>query len=142
MITANCADTRSQVATQPSIWDSEHIEDYKELYIHPEWENRSAFDPSCRWTFREENQVRRKVDWKIMVRRLQIFSMLKGQDVNSVKVWVCVMFAALNIDRSNISNAVSDNMLDDLGLTPVDYVSTRACWILGGENIPTNISRV
>ena len=49
--------------------------------------------------------------------------MLKGQSVNSVKVWVCVMFAALNIDRSNISNAVSDNMLDDLGLTPVDYVS-------------------
>lgn len=33
------------------------------------------------------------------------------------------MFAALNIDRGNISNAVSDNMLDDLGLTKGDYVS-------------------
>jgi hypothetical protein len=33
------------------------------------------------------------------------------------------MFAALNIDRGNISNAVSDDMLDDLGLTRVDYVS-------------------
>lgn len=33
------------------------------------------------------------------------------------------MFAALNIDRNNISNAVSDNMLDDLGLTRGDYVS-------------------
>lgn len=32
------------------------------------------------------------------------------------------MFAALNIDRNNISNAVSDNMLDDLGLTKADYV--------------------
>ena len=32
------------------------------------------------------------------------------------------MFAALNIDRSNIINAVSDNMLDDLGLTQSDYV--------------------
>ncbi|KAK1656833.1 major facilitator superfamily domain-containing protein [Colletotrichum godetiae] len=31
------------------------------------------------------------------------------------------MFAALNIDRNNISNAVSDNMLDDLGLTRGDY---------------------
>ena len=39
------------------------------------------------------------------------------------KTWVCVMFAALNMDRGNISNAVSDNMLDDLGLTHVDYVS-------------------
>ena len=35
------------------------------------------------------------------------------------------MFAALNIDRNNIANAVSDNMLDDLGLTRADYVSLR-----------------
>jgi hypothetical protein len=55
------------IATQPSIWDSNNIEEYKKLYIHPKWENASAFDPSFRWTFREENQVRRKVDWKIMV---------------------------------------------------------------------------
>ena len=33
------------------------------------------------------------------------------------------MFAALNINRNNISNAVSDNLLDDLGLTQSDYVS-------------------
>jgi len=32
------------------------------------------------------------------------------------------MFAALNIDRGNISNATSDNMLDDLGLTRGDFV--------------------
>lgn len=32
------------------------------------------------------------------------------------------MFAALNIDRNNITNAVSDNMLDDLGITQADYV--------------------
>jgi hypothetical protein len=32
------------------------------------------------------------------------------------------MFAALNIDRYNIKNAVSDNMLDDLGITKSDYV--------------------
>ncbi|KAH7380693.1 major facilitator superfamily domain-containing protein [Pyrenochaeta sp. MPI-SDFR-AT-0127] len=90
------------VATQSSIWDSENVEALKSLYIHPQWENWSAFDPSFRWTWREENEVRRKVDWKIMA-------------------WVCIMFAALNIDRNNISNAVSDNMLDDLGITRVDY---------------------
>lgn len=33
------------------------------------------------------------------------------------------MFASLDIDRGNISNAVSDNLLDDLGLTSIDYVS-------------------
>nr|XP_036580087.1 allantoate permease [Colletotrichum truncatum]KAF6787843.1 allantoate permease [Colletotrichum truncatum] len=99
------------IATQPSIWDSENLEEYKELYIHEQWENKTAFDPSFRWTWREERQVRRKVDWKIMV-------------------WCCIMFAALNIDRNNINNAVSDNMLDDLGLTRGDY------------NIGQTISRV
>ena len=90
------------VATQPSIWDANNVEELKSLHIHPQWENWSAFDPSFRWSWREENVVRRKVDWKIMV-------------------WVCIMFAALNIDRNNISNAVSDNMLDDIGITRVDY---------------------
>jgi hypothetical protein len=34
------------------------------------------------------------------------------------------MFSALNIDRNNIANAVSDNMLDDLGITQADYVGS------------------
>ena len=68
------------IATLPSIWDSENIEEYKALYIHPQWENWAAFDPSFIWTWKEEDAVRHKVDWKIMV-------------------WVCIMFAALNIDR-------------------------------------------
>ena len=96
-----CTD-HAQVATQPSIWDNNNVEELKNLYIHPQWENWSAFDPGFRWSWREENAVWRKVDWKIMV-------------------WVCIMFAALNIDRNNISNAVSDNMLEDIGITRVDY---------------------
>lgn len=55
-----------QIATQPSIWDSENVEEYKDRYIHPKWENMDAFDPNFRWTWREENAARRKVDWKIM----------------------------------------------------------------------------
>lgn len=54
------------------------------------------------------------------------------------------MFAALNIDRNNITNAVSDNMLDDLGLTQGDYVrcaldiraflpDPMACFSIDGE---------
>lgn len=42
----------------------------------------------------------------------------------TLQIWVFIMFAALNIDRSNIQNAVSDNMLDDLGITQSDYVSS------------------
>jgi hypothetical protein len=68
-----------KVATQPSLWDSENLEQYKELYIHPKWENWTAFDPSFRWTWREERVVRRKVDWTIMV-RVQL--RLEGKDTD------------------------------------------------------------
>lgn len=112
-----------QIATQPSIWDSDNVEEYKELYIHPQWENWSAFDPKFRWTWREERAVRRKVDWKIMV-SIQFRAGKRNLELaDGCQVWVCIMFAALNIDRNNISNAVSDNMLDDLDLTKADYVS-------------------
>lgn len=40
----------------------------------------------------------RRVDWKIMI-------------------WACIMFIGLEIDRANIQQAVSDNMLNDLGMT-------------------------
>ena len=36
------------------------------------------------------------------------------------------MFSALNIDRGNLSNALSDNLLDDIKLTQADYVSGAA----------------
>lgn len=97
------------------------MEEYKKLYIHPKWENLSAFDPKFRWTHREERAVRRKVDLKIMVCHLERTGSWSGA-LTLNKIWVCIMFAALNIDRGNIINAVSDNMLDDLGLTQSDYV--------------------
>lgn len=38
-----------------------------------------------------------------------------------VTSWVCLMFFALQIDRGNIAQALSDNMLADLNLTTNDY---------------------
>ncbi|ODN94327.1 hypothetical protein L198_05184 [Cryptococcus wingfieldii CBS 7118] len=91
------------IATQYSeLWDSDKVEEYKKIYIRDDWENIEAFDPSFRWTIKEEKQTRRAVDWKIML-------------------WVCVMFSALNIDRGNLSNATSDNILDDLNISTDDY---------------------
>lgn len=61
--------TLSQIATQPSVWDSEHAEEYKKLLVRSDWENIEAFDPEFRWTWREEKATRRAVDWKIFVCR-------------------------------------------------------------------------
>lgn len=61
-------------------------------------ENIHRFNPLARWSWREERAVVRRVDWKIMI-------------------WACIMFIGLEIDRANIQQAVSDNMLNDLGMT-------------------------
>jgi len=84
------------IATQPSVFDNpDALEEYMPT---DEWENFHRFDPDERWTWKEENRVVRKIDSKIMA-------------------FAAFMFMALELDRSNISQALSDNFLDDLGMT-------------------------
>ncbi|KAL4950728.1 major facilitator superfamily domain-containing protein [Aspergillus filifer] len=82
--------------------DSDVAERYRELYETAQYECRHVFEPDLTWSVGEERQIVRKIDWHVCL-------------------WACVMFFGLQVDRSNLVQAVSDNMLDDLGLSTNDY---------------------
>ena len=67
------------------------------MYEEADYECREAFDPAATWTEEEEKAVIRKIDFRACA-------------------WAIVMFFALQVDRGNLSQALADNMLDDLGL--------------------------
>uniref|UniRef100_A0A8H7KE44 Major facilitator superfamily (MFS) profile domain-containing protein n=1 Tax=Bionectria ochroleuca TaxID=29856 RepID=A0A8H7KE44_BIOOC len=84
---------------QPEV-GREHI--HSTVPPHDTYEGRHRFDPSASWSPEEERKVVRKTDWRLLT-------------------WLCVMFFGLQLDRGNLSNALADNLLDDLGLTTDDY---------------------
>ncbi|KAL0951757.1 hypothetical protein HGRIS_008429 [Hohenbuehelia grisea] len=88
------------VATQSSVFDDPaSLQAYRPP---PQYENAHRFDPDARWTWREEKRVVRKIDIRIMI-------------------WACVMFFGLDLDRGNVSQANTDNFLEDLNMTTNDF---------------------
>lgn len=71
---------------------------YRDLYERTRYECRHQFDPRFTWSNSEEKRVVWKNDWY-------------------VTFWAFIMFTALDFDRSNLQQALSDNFLDDLGMT-------------------------
>ncbi|KEQ68636.1 putative pantothenate transporter [Aureobasidium namibiae CBS 147.97] len=96
------ASDRSSIDARNPFKDPKVAEYYRTLYEEAQYESREAFDPEIEWTAAEEKSLVRRLDWHVCL-------------------WACVMFFALQLDRGNISQALSDNMLDDLGLTTNEY---------------------
>lgn len=66
------------------------------------YEGAHRFDPSATWTPEEEQALVRFLDWRVALP-------------------ACIMFFALQLDRGNITQAISDNMLGDLNMNTNDY---------------------
>lgn len=66
------------------------------------YEGRHRYDAKATWSTEEE---------KALIRRLDL----------RVCAWCCLMFFALQLDRGNITQALSDNMLNDLHINTNDY---------------------
>lgn len=103
-------DNPDAIATVRSVFDDPLLAKYYQP--HPDYENLTHFDPSARWTYREETAVRRKTDWTVLL-------------------WILVMFFGLNLDRGNLANAAADNLLDDLHLSTNDYNNAQNMYRIG-----------
>ncbi|RVD87829.1 uncharacterized protein DFL_002037 [Arthrobotrys flagrans] len=83
-----------------------------DLYVPIDtYEGRHRYDPTYEWDPKEEKRLVRKIDWKICS-------------------WACLMFFALQLDRGNIGQALSDNMLGDLKLNTDDFNTGQTIFLV------------
>ncbi|KAI3392000.1 hypothetical protein diail_6353 [Diaporthe ilicicola] len=95
--------------SEGGVWASGgNIENYQPI---PEYEGAHRYDPTFEWTESEEKRLVRRIDLKICA-------------------FVCLMFFCLQLDRGNITQALSDNMLEDLGMVTNQYNTGQTIFYL------------
>ncbi|EGW30836.1 uncharacterized protein SPAPADRAFT_156148 [Spathaspora passalidarum NRRL Y-27907] len=75
---------------------------YRQVYSECNYESYSAFDPYFTWEQEEEKKLVSKLNYRVAFA-------------------ACLMFVSLQIDRGNLQQAVTDNLLDDLSMNTNDY---------------------
>lgn len=98
------------LATNP-FSDPAVAEHYRNVYEKAQYECRHAFDPELEWSRQEERGLVRRLDWHVCT-------------------WACIMCFALQVDRDNLGQAVSGNMLDQLGLSTNEYNYGRTIYYI------------
>ena len=91
-----------QIATRRSVFENPDPAIQRKYFPTSKWENFASFDPYFRWTKREDRQITRKMDFKILT-------------------IVCFLFFSLNMDRGNFGSAIAGGILKDLKLSTNDF---------------------
>ncbi|USW54319.1 Putative major facilitator superfamily, MFS transporter superfamily [Septoria linicola] len=88
------------------------VADYwRGVYEKAQYEGRHRFDPTLTWSADEEKKLKRRVDYRIMT-------------------WCWVMFLALDLNRRNINRAISDDMLEELGMDTNDFNTGQTIFLV------------
>ncbi|KAH6672136.1 major facilitator superfamily transporter-like protein [Halenospora varia] len=101
-LTGSESDEDGELFKKNPFLDPDVADHWRSVYEKSEYECRNAFDPTFTWSEEEEKKLVRRLDWHVCL-------------------WACVMFFGLQVDRGNLVQAVSDNMLSDLHLNTNDY---------------------
>ncbi|KAG0645631.1 putative transporter [Hyphodiscus hymeniophilus] len=98
IFTASDSDEDGEAIKRNPFLDPDVANHWTAVYKKAEYECRHVFDPSFTWAEEEEKKLVRRLDWRVCL-------------------WACVMFFGLQVDRGNLTQAVADNLLDDLHLS-------------------------
>ncbi|KAJ5930612.1 hypothetical protein N7466_006105 [Penicillium verhagenii] len=98
--TSSLEDRRGTVKNVDCAFDT--TEDPRYYKPIESYEGYHRWDPEFEWTEEEEKAVVRKIDWRVCT-------------------FACITFFALQLDRGNVVQATSDNLLSDLGMSTSDY---------------------
>ncbi|KAK6205683.1 putative major facilitator superfamily transporter [Scheffersomyces amazonensis] len=103
--------SESSLLSKNPFLDPKVEEYYRQVYQDSQYESYKAFDPTFTWTEEEEKQLVRKLNIR-------------------VALTACLLFVSLQVDRGNLAQAVTDNMLPDLGLNTNDYNTGNTIFLL------------